>query len=587
MELYLRLLKFVKPYWVKLALAMLFMSLVAATNGLTAFIVKPVLDKIFFEKNATMLYLIPGGVILLYLLKGIFDYLQTYLMGYVGQKVITDIRALIFNSLQRQSLSFFDKTSTGSSISRIINDVNLVQSAVSDTFTAILKDSFTIIGLIFVVFYRDWVLATIAFCVLPFAVYPIVTFGKKLRKISTNTQKSIARLTGFLHENITGQRIVKAFCMEDYESKRFDAENNILFRTILKRYKVRALSSPIMEVLGGIAIAVVIWYGGKEVISGNSTPGNFFSFTAALLMLYEPIKRLNKENHNIQQGLAASQRVFEIIDREPDVTEKEDAINIDRAEGGISFKNVYFRYEDKMILKNINLDIEKNEVLAIVGASGVGKTTLVNLIPRFYDVTEGTIQLDGVNIKDITLNSLRKHIALVTQDVILFNDSIKNNITFGMDIDMERVVNAARMAYAHDFIMNLSKQYDTVVGEKGIRLSGGQKQRIAIARAFYKDAPILILDEATSSLDAQAEVEVQKALENLMKGRTTIIIAHRLSTVMNAHRIIVLEKGTIVQQGNHNELINIEGPYKRLYELQFFKDPGKKIIKMARQSKNA
>jgi len=587
MELYLRLLKFVKPYWVKLALAMLFMSLVAATNGLTAFIVKPVLDKIFFEKNATMLYLIPGGVILLYLLKGIFDYLQTYLMGYVGQKVITDIRALIFNSLQRQSLSFFDKTSTGSSISRIINDVNLVQSAVSDTFTAILKDSFTIIGLIFVVFYRDWVLATIAFCVLPFAVYPIITFGKKLRKISTNTQKSIARLTGFLHENITGQRIVKAFCMEDYESKRFDAENNILFRTILKRYKVRALSSPIMEVLGGIAIAVVIWYGGKEVISGNSTPGNFFSFTAALLMLYEPIKRLNKENHNIQQGLAASQRVFEIIDREPDVTEKEDAINIDRAEGGISFKNVYFRYEDKMILKNINLDIEKNEVLAIVGASGVGKTTLVNLIPRFYDVTEGTIQLDGVNIKDITLNSLRKHIALVTQDVILFNDSIKNNITFGMDIDMERVVNAARMAYAQDFIMNLSKQYDTVVGEKGIRLSGGQKQRIAIARAFYKDAPILILDEATSSLDAQAEVEVQKALENLMKGRTTIIIAHRLSTVMNAHRIIVLEKGTIVQQGNHNELINIEGPYKRLYELQFFKDPGKKIIKMARQSKNA
>ncbi|MBP9560268.1 MAG: lipid A export permease/ATP-binding protein MsbA [Syntrophorhabdaceae bacterium] len=587
MELYLRLLKFVKPYWVKLALAMLFMSLVAATNGLTAFIVKPVLDKIFFEKNATMLYLIPGGVILLYLLKGIFDYLQTYLMGYVGQKVITDIRALIFNSLQRQSLSFFDKTSTGSSISRIINDVNLVQSAVSDTFTAILKDSFTIIGLIFVVFYRDWVLATIAFCVLPFAVYPIITFGKKLRKISTNTQKSIARLTGFLHENITGQRIVKAFCMEDYESKRFDAENNILFRTILKRYKVRALSSPIMEVLGGIAIAVVIWYGGKEVISGNSTPGNFFSFTAALLMLYEPIKRLNKENHNIQQGLAASQRVFEIIDREPDVTEKEDAINIDRAEGGISFKNVYFRYEDKMILKNINLDIEKNEVLAIVGASGVGKTTLVNLIPRFYDVTEGNIQLDGVNIKDITLNSLRKHIALVTQDVILFNDSIKNNITFGMDIDMERVVNAARMAYAHDFIMNLSKQYDTVVGEKGIRLSGGQKQRIAIARAFYKDAPILILDEATSSLDAQAEVEVQKALENLMKGRTTIIIAHRLSTVMNAHRIIVLEKGTIVQQGNHNELINIEGPYKRLYELQFFKDPGKKIIKMARQSKNA
>ncbi|HON85370.1 MAG TPA: ABC transporter transmembrane domain-containing protein [Syntrophorhabdaceae bacterium] len=587
MELYLRLLRFVKPYWIKLVLAMIFMSLVAATNGLTAFIVKPVLDKIFFEKNATMLYLIPGGVILLYLIKGIFDYLQTYLMGYVGQKVITDIRALIFNSLQRQPLAYFDKTSTGSSISRIINDVNLIQSAVSDTFTAILKDSFTIIGLIFVVFYRDWVLATISFCVLPFATYPIIAFGKKLRKISTNTQKSIARLTSFLHENITGQRIIKAFCMEEYESRRFDNENETLFKTILKRYKVKAFSSPIMEVLGGIAIAVVIWYGGKEVISGNSTPGNFFSFTAALLMLYEPIKRLNKENHNIQQGLAASQRVFEIIDRVPDIADRDGAVTIDKIEGSISFKDVCFRYEDKMILKNINLNIKKNEVLAIVGESGVGKTTLANLIPRFYDVTEGAIEIDGINIKDITINSLRKNIALVTQDVILFNDTIKSNITFGLDIDMERVIIAAKMAYAHDFIMNLSKQYDTVVGEKGVRLSGGQKQRIAIARAFYKDAPVLILDEATSSLDSTAEVEVQKALENLIKNRTTIIIAHRLSTVMNAHRIIVLEKGTIVQEGNHNELISIDGPYKRLYELQFFKEPGKKIIKMTRQPKNA
>ncbi|MCX7965477.1 MAG: lipid A export permease/ATP-binding protein MsbA [Syntrophorhabdaceae bacterium] len=586
MELYFRLLKFLKPYWIKLALAMLFMSLVAATNGLTAFIVKPVLDKIFFEKNATMLYLIPGGIILLYLLKGIFDYLQTYLMGYVGQKVVTDIRALVFNSLQRQSLSFFDKTPTGSNISRIINDVNLIQSAVSDTFTAILKDAFTIIGLIFVVFYRDWVLAIIAFCVLPFAIYPIVSFGKKLRKISTNTQKSIARLTNFLHENITGQRIVKAFCMEDYESKRFDIENETLFKTILKRYKVRALSSPIMEALGGIAIAVVIWYGGKEVISGNSTPGNFFSFTAALLMLYEPIKRLNKENHNIQQGLAASVRVFEIIDKKPDVLEKENAICLEKVEGNINFKNVFFRYEDRMILKNINLFINKNEVLAIVGESGVGKTTLVNLIPRFYDVTEGSIEIDGIDIRELSLISLRKNIALVTQDVILFNDTIKNNITFGQDIDMDKVIDAAKLANAHDFIMNLSKQYDTVIGEKGLKLSGGQKQRIAIARAFYKDAPILILDEATSSLDAQSEVEVQNALENLMKGRTTIIIAHRLSTVMNAQRIIVLEKGTIVQEGTHNELINIDGPYKRLYQLQFFKEPDKKIIKMGRRAKN-
>jgi ATP-binding cassette, subfamily B, bacterial MsbA len=583
MALYLRLLKFLKPYWTKLLFAMIFMSLVAATNGLTAFIVKPVLDKIFFEKNASMLYLIPFGVILLYLFKGVFEYLQAYLMGYVGQKVITDIRNLIFVCLQKQPLSFFDKTPTGVSISRIMNDVTLIQGTVSEAFTAILKDAFTIVGLIFVVLYRDWKLAIIAFIVLPFAIYPIVAFGKKLRKISTKTQKSIARLTNFLHETITGQRIVKAFSMEEYENRRFQEENETLFLINLKRYKVRALSHPIMEVLGGIAIGIIIWYGGREVISGSSTPGNFFSFTAALLMLYEPIKRLNKENHNIQQGLAASQRVFEIIDREPEILEKQDAMELKNVQGIIEFKNVFFKYEDKMILKNINLKINKNEVVAVVGESGVGKTTLVNLIPRFYDVTTGSVAVDDIDIRDVTLSSLRKNIALVTQDVILFNDSIKNNIAYGLEQNKEMLEMAANMAYAHDFIIRLSKGYDTIVGEKGIRLSGGQKQRIAIARALYKNAPVLILDEATSSLDAVSEIKVQRALENLMKGRTTIIIAHRLSTIMNANRIIVLEKGMIVQEGTHNTLIETDGPYRKLYELQFKEGSQKKIIKIGRK----
>ena len=575
MALYLRLLKYLKPYWPKLVFAMIFMALVASTNGLTAYIVKPVLDNIFFEKNALMLNVIPFGVILLYLLKGIFDYFQAYLMGFVGQKVITDLRDEIFNALQKQPLMYFDKTPTGTIISRIINDVTLVQSAVSDAFTAILKDIFTIIGLVCVVFYRDWKLATIAFIVLPFATYPIVSFGRRLRRISTRTQKEMAKLTNFLHETITGQRIVKAFCMEDYESRRFKDENETLFRIILKRYKIRALSSPIMEVLGGIAIAVIIWYGGSEVISGKSTPGNFFSFTAALLMLYEPIKRLNRENHNIQQGLAASQRVFEIIDREPEIKENEHAINLENVKGIIEFKDVYFKYEEKMVLKNINLKIDQNEVLAIVGESGVGKTTLANLIPRFYDVAKGSIEIDNIDIRNITLNSLRKNIALVTQDVILFNDTIKANICYGESQDMERMEEAAAMAYANDFISKLPKQYDTIVGEKGIRLSGGQKQRIAIARALYKNTPILILDEATSSLDVASEVEVQKAFDNLMKGRTTIVIAHRLSTVMNANRIIVLVGGTIVQTGSHAELIETDGHYKRLYELQFRDAPEK------------
>lgn len=587
MALYLRLLRFLQPYWVKLLLAMIFMSLVAASNGLTAFLVKPVLDKIFFEKNDTMLFLIPFGIIVLYLLKGIFDYLQSYLMGFVGQKVITDIRNLVFKRLQAQPLAFFDKTPTGLIISRITNDISLVQGAVSDAFTAILKDAFTIVGLIFVVFYRDWRLAVIAFIVLPFATYPIVAFGRRLRKISVQNQKAVAKLTSFLHETITGQRIVKAFSMERYEDRKFNEENENLFRIVLKRYKVKALSSPIMEVLGGIAVAIIIWYGGSAVIAGTSTPGNFFSFTAALLMLYEPIKRLNKENHNIQQGLAAAQRVFEIVDREPEVMDKPDAVELTDIGGVIEFDNVSFKYEDKIVLKNVSLRINKNEAVAIVGESGVGKTTLVNLILRFYDVTEGAIRLDGIDIRDATTDSLRRNIAIVTQDVILFNDTITGNITHGHEEDIARLETVLHSANAAGFVSKLPRKLETVVGEKGIRLSGGQKQRIAIARALYKNAPILILDEATSALDSASETEVQKALENLMKGRTTIIIAHRLSSIINADRIVVLEAGTIVQEGNHRELIEAEGPYKRLYELQF-KDQGeKKVIRIGKRLKNA
>ncbi len=587
MALYLRLLEFTKPYWVKLVFAMVFMSAVAATNGLTAFLVKPVLDKIFFEKNATMLYLIPFGIILLYLAKGTFEYLQAYLMGFVGQKIITDIRNLVFHRLQRQPLSFFDKTPTGLIISRITNDISLIQSAVADSITAVLKDAFTIVGLICVVFYRDWKLAAIAFVVLPFATYPIVAFGRTLRKISIQNQKAMAKLTTFLHETITGQRIVKAFSMETYEDGRFALENEGLFRIILRRYKIRALSHPIMEVLGGIAVGVIIWYGGSEVIAGKSTPGNFFSFTAALLMLYEPIKRLNRENHNIQQGLAAAQRVFEILDREPEIQDKPNAVHLAAAQGIIEFENVFFKYEDKMVLHDINLKINKNETIAIVGESGVGKTTLVNLILRFYEATTGSIKVDGTDIKDISLNSLRHNIGLVTQDVILFNDTIRRNIAYGAPEEEERLQSVMESAYADDFIMKLPKKDETMAGEKGLRLSGGQKQRIAIARALYKDAPILILDEATSALDAASETEVQRALENLMKGRTTIVIAHRLSTIMNADRIIVLQAGTVVQQGTHQDLIEAEGPYKRLYELQFQNQRQRKIIRMNKRPKNA
>lgn len=579
MALYLRLLKYVRPYWKKLLLAMIFMSLVSASNGATAFLVKPVLDKIFFEKNENMLFILPFAIVVLYVLKGIFDYFQAYLMGYVGQKVVTDLRNVVFQALQRQPLSFFDSTPTGQNISRVINDVNLIQSTVSDTLTALLKDLLTIIFLVFVVVYRDWKLAIISLLVLPFAMYPILSFGRKLRRVSVKVQKSVAKLTSFLHENITGQRIVKAFCMEPLEEKRFERENEELFRTVMRRYRIKALSTPIVEILAGLGIAFIIWYGGSQVISGRSTPGNFFSFMAALLMLYEPIKRLNRENHNIQQGLAATQRVFELLDREPEVKEREGAIELKNVKGKIEFVDVSFKYEDRYILKNLNLKIGEGEVVAIVGESGVGKSTLVNLIPRFYDVTKGSVRIDGIDVRDVTLKSLRESIAIVTQDVILFNDSILNNVTFGREIDPGKVEWALKMAYADEIVRRLPNGIHTNVGEKGVRLSGGEKQRIAIARAIYKDAPILILDEATSSLDYQSEQKVRKAIENLIVGRTTIIVAHRLSTILGAQRIIVLEKGTIAQDGTHAELIEIDGPYRRLFEAQTKREK-KKVISL-------
>jgi subfamily B ATP-binding cassette protein MsbA len=587
MALYLRLLRYVKPYWGKLALAMIFMSLVGTTSTLYAWLFKVVTDKIFVEKNGTLLTPVALAVISSFLLKGVFDYFQTYLMGSVGQRAVADIRNDVFKRLQLQPLSFFDKNATGVIISRITNDITLVQSAVSDAFTAVLKELLSVVGLVGYIFYTDWRLAAVSCIVLPSVVYPIATFGRKLRKNSVRNQRAMARFTTFLHETVTGQRIVKAFAMERYEYQRFNQENWSLLRVVLKRYRIKALSSPIVEVIGGILAGLIIWYGGSTVISGTMTQGEFVSFMLALAMLYNPIRSLNKENHNIQQGLGAAQRVFEIIDLEPEIMEKPGAVELPPSQGIIEFCDVSFRYEEKMVLRNVNLKIDKNETVAIVGQSGGGKTTLVNLIPRFYDVVGGTVKIDGIDVRDLTFESLRQNIALVTQDVILFNDTIVSNIIYGSELDMGRLEKVVRSAYAHDFISRLPKKLETIVGEKGARLSGGQKQRIAIARALYKDAPILILDEATSALDTASETEVQKALDNLMKGRTTIVIAHRLSTIINSDRIIVLEDGAIVQEGTHKELVEREGTYKRLCELQFRDQPEKKIIRIAKRQKNA
>lgn len=600
MALYRRLLLLVKPYAWKLALAMLFMTVVSLLTAAQAFLVKPAMDGVFFKKEGLpptiknlilqlrlgdlllkkdmeMLILLPIAIILLFLLKGIFDYGQAYLMNYVGLRVVADIRQRLYDHLQTLSLSFFTRTPTGILISRITNDVNLVQASVSNAITALIKDAMTIVGLTAVVFYRDWKLGLIAFIIFPVALFPIKEFGRRLRKFSRKGLQRMGSLTAFLHETITGHRIVKAFNMEEYETRRFREENERYFKIFLKRIKVRALSHPLMELLGGMGIAIIIWVGGYRVVQGEVTPGTFFSFMTALFMLYAPIRNLNKVNLEVQEGLAAATRIFELLDTETEIKEAKDAITLPPFSQRIEFKEVSFKYDSVPVLRSINLSVSAGEIVAIVGMSGAGKTTLVNLLPRFYDVDGGQILIDGMDIRKVTLRSLRDQIGLVTQQTILFNDTVKNNIAYGsLHRSDQEIVEAAEAAHAHGFIQRLPQGYDTLIGEGGVKLSGGERQRISIARALLKNAPILILDEATSSLDSESEAEVQKAMDILMKGRTVFVIAHRLSTIRNAHRIIVLSHGKIVEQGTHEELMRIGGEYRRLYDLQFRDDQKKR-----------
>jgi len=564
------ILSLVKENKLRLFLAMVCMLVIAIATSATAFLVKPVLDDIFFNKDTQMLIIIPIVVILIYFLRGLGSYGQEYLMNYVGEGIIRNLRNDLYDRIQDLSLAFFHKEKTGVLMSRITNDVNIIKAMVSTAVTGSLKDSFTIVGLTLVIFYRDWKMALFAFLVLPLAFFPLVEFGRRVRRVSTGCQESMADLSSFLHETFAGNKIVKAFGMESYEKKRFFEKTLHLFKIEMKAVVARSLSSPIMEFLAGLGIAFIIWYGGSKVISGTSTAGTFFSFMAAVLMLYDPVKKLSGLNNAVQQGLAAADRVFDIIEMETDIKEKKNPVEIKRGPHRVFFENVFFKYEDVMVLEDINLDVKAGEVLALVGMSGGGKTSLVNLIPRFYDVTHGGIRIDGVNICNASISSLRDQMAIVTQEPILFNESVRNNIAYGkMNATDEEIIKAAKAAYAYDFIQRFPDKFDTNIGELGGRLSGGEKQRICIARALLKDAPILILDEATSSLDAEAEMLVQKALENLMKGRTTFVVAHRLSTIDYADRIAVIVNGRIVEEGKREELIAQKGEFFKLYQMQY------------------
>ena len=546
------------------------MLVIATCTSATAFLVKPVLDDIFFKKNIFMLKLIPLAVILIYFLRGAGYYGQEYLMNYVGQRIIRTLRDSLYDHIQDLPLSFFQDEKTGVLMSRITNDVNIIKTMVSTAVTGSLRDAFTIVGLTFVIFYRDWKMALFALVVLPVAFFPIVEFGKRVRRVSTGCQEAMAEMSSFLHETFVGNKIIKAFGMEAHEKQRFHEKTRHLFRLEMKSVVAKSLSSPVMEFLGGLGIAFVIWYGGSRVINGTSTAGTFFSFMAAVLMLYDPVKKLSKLNNRIQEGLAATDRIFDIIERESAIPEPENPVIFETVPHRVEFRSVFLKYDENMVLRDISLDVAAGEILALVGMSGGGKTSLVNLIPRFYDVTRGAILIDGTDIRTASVASLRKQIAIVTQDTILFNDTVRNNIAYGnQNATGQEIENAAKAAYAYDFIQNFPNKFGTMIGELGGRLSGGEKQRICIARALLKDAPILILDEATSALDTESETLVQKALENLMKGRTTFVIAHRLSTISYAHRILVIVGGEIVEQGKHEELIEKGGEYAKLYRMQF------------------
>lgn len=570
MNLYKRLLQLVKPYWVRFTEAVICMIFVAALAAAYPLMVKYIFDDLIIKKDILILKLIPLALLGIVLFKGIFYYGQSYLMAYVGQRVIMDIRNRLYEHIQALSLNFFSNQATGTIMSRVTNDVALVERAASKLIADLVRESLTVVVLISYVFYVSPKLASIAILVLPLFIYLITQFGRKLRKVSYESQTTMGNINTILQETISGIRIVKAFCMEKFEIDKFFKENRDLFNHFMRSVRVTALSSPLMEIIAVVGIALVIWYGGYEVGRGATTWGTFFSFLTAVILLYEPIKKLSGLNNQIQQALAGAERVFEIIDTKPDIVEAKDAITLPPINKEIEFQNVSFQYEDNIVLQDINIKVRVGEIIAFAGSSGVGKTTLVNLIPRFYDTTHGSIKIDGTDIKKVTLHSLRKQIGMVTQDVILFNDTIKNNISYGRkDATEEDIIEAAKAAYAHEFIMEMPMKYDAVIGERGIKLSGGQRQRIAIARAILKNSPILILDEATSALDAESELIVQEALANLMKDRTTFVIAHRLSTIRQADKIIVLENGQIAEIGKHNELLKKKGVYQKLHEMQF------------------
>lgn len=574
MKTYIRLLPHLKPYiWPYSILGMICMLGYGATDGVLPFLVQHVMDDVFARKDMVTLTYLPIVIILVFAVRGVMNFGQSYLGDYVGLRIINDVRNRLNRHLQSLTVSFFYRHPTGTLISRVNNDVVLLRAALTDALASFMRDATSVLVLTIVAFLKDWVLASIAFIVFPASVLPVMRLSKKIKRFTKRGQISTGTLTALLQESIQGNRIVKAFGMEEYESQKFANENGKLFKQTLRASRIKSIVAPSMELLASFAIGGVVFYGGWSVVGGGRTQGEFMAFMAAMFLMYQPFKGLTKTYTLVHQGIAGAERVFEILDERPEVEDKPNALEAAPFSDALEFCNVSFGYGEKLVLKNISLKIKAGEMVALVGVSGVGKSTLADLIPRFYDVTSGKITMDGVDIRDLSLKSLRSQIGVVAQHTFLFNDTVRNNIAYGHpEWDFRDVVASAQAAYAHDFVSAMPNGYESMVGELGMQLSGGQRQRLAIARALLKNAPILILDEATSALDAESEKLVQEALENLMTKRTTLVIAHRLSTIRKADRIVVLVDGTIVEEGTHEELLARKNEYSRLYTLQLLED---------------
>jgi len=567
---YRRLIAVSRPYAGRIALAMFASLGVAGADVVSARLIQPLVDHILAARNLALVPWVPAIIISLTLFKAVSRYIQEYHIKTAGQLVVQDIRNDLFTHSITLSMGFFNRTSAGAMMSRVLNDVSVMQRSTADVLVDAVRESFTLVGLTGLVFYTDWRLAAVAFLVLPVAVIPSVNIGQRIKEYTRRSQRSMGNLTGILQESYSGVKVVKAFGTEKEENRRFRKENRAFYKLMRKALRYDAATTPIIELLASLGIAAVFWFGLHRVLSGGMSQGELLSFITAMLMMYSPVKKLTKMSNTFQRSIGAAERVFEIMDEVPDITDIEAPVELETVRGVVEFDGVSFSYGEEPVLRDFNLKVRAGEVIALVGPSGAGKTTVAALLMRFFDPEHGTLRIDGHDLRRISLASLKKNLALVDQEAFLFNHSVRDNIRYGrLDADDASVEEAARQAFADEFIRQMPAGYDTQIGDRGLRLSGGQRQRLCIARAILRDAPILILDEATSALDSASEAKVQEALANLMRNRTTFVIAHRLSTVMHADRIVVMEGGRITDIGNHQELLSREGLYQKLYRMQF------------------